>query len=39
MTSELHAAYPTGSTLYAVLQNVNGQAYNGTTFETPAAAN
>ena len=39
MASELVIDYATGSTIYALLMNVTGGVWNGTTFETPAAAN
>lgn len=39
MANELVLNYPTGATLYALVFNAVGQIYNGSTFETPAAAN
>lgn len=39
MSGELQINYPAGSTLYALLFNVNGLIWNGTAFEVVVAAN
>lgn len=38
MTNELHAYTASGKTLYAVLLDTNGQAWNGSAFETFSGA-
>jgi hypothetical protein len=39
MSNELSITYPTGNTLYAILENAVGQVYNGAAFEAPINAN
>ena len=39
MANELVIDYPTGATIYALVLNTTGSIWNGSAFETPAAAN